>query len=325
MSVAIKVLVNVGRREGTREYRALQTVKNIRHAHMVPVFGVWLKASDGTCLGEADVAEAGRRILGNHGAAGAESVQQAPLELIVAMGLGDGTLYDRLQASVRAGATGLPPEQLLDWMRQAALALDHFNAGARTATGGAAAVQHCDIKPQNILFNKASGTLKLADFGLARAFMIPIRAYTHEVVTLWYRAPDVLMGNKRYSTPVDVWALGCIFAEMHNGRPLFPGANDSDQLDTIFKELGTPDTASYPLIVALQDYKPASYHSYPKPASLAHLVPGLSPEGVDLFQRFLEIDPEKRISTKEALEVSVCVCVCFLACVVYAPFFFVSA
>jgi len=187
-----------------------------------------------------------------------------------------------------------------------------------------AKVLHRDLKPQNLLINR-EGELKLADFGLARSFGIPVRAFTHEVVTLWYRAPDVLMGNKRYSTPVDVWALGCIFAEMHNGRPLFPGANDSDQLDTIFKELGTPDTASYPLIVALQDYKPASYHSYPKPASLAHLVPGLSPEGVDLFQRFLEIDPEKRISTKEALEVSVCVCVCFLACVVYAPFFFVSA
>jgi cyclin-dependent kinase len=168
-----------------------------------------------------------------------------------------------------------------------------------------AKVLHRDLKPQNLLINR-EGELKLADFGLARSFGIPVRTFTHEVVTLWYRAPDVLMGNKRYSTPVDVWALGCIFAEMHNGRPLFPGSNDSDQLDTIFKELGTPDTASYPLIVALQDYKPASYHSYPKPASLAHLVPGLSPEGVDLFQRFLEIDPEKRISTKEALEVSVC-------------------
>jgi len=56
------------------------------------------------------------------------------------------------------------------------------------------------------------GELKLADFGLARAFGIPVRSYTHEVVTLWYRAPDVLLGSKKYSTPVDIWSVGCIFA-----------------------------------------------------------------------------------------------------------------
>jgi cyclin-dependent kinase len=63
--------------------------------------------------------------------------------------------------------------------------------------------------------------LKLADFGLARAFGIPVRSYTHEVVTLWYRAPDVLMGSRTYSTPVDIWSIGCIFAEMATSRPLF--------------------------------------------------------------------------------------------------------
>jgi len=166
-----------------------------------------------------------------------------------------------------------------------------------------AKVLHRDLKPQNVLINR-EGELKLADFGLARAFGIPVRNFTHEVVTLWYRAPDVLMGNKRYSTPVDIWALGCIFAEMHNGRPLFPGTCDEDQLDLIFKELGTPDPSTFPNLLNLPEYKPASYRLYPKPSSLAHLVPGLCKEGVDLFQRFLEIDPEKRISAKDALEVS---------------------
>eukprot|EP00978_Attheya_sp_CCMP212_P014079 scaffold35698_cov63-Attheya_sp.AAC.22 len=78
-------------------------------------------------------------------------------------------------------------------------------------------VLHRDLKPPNLLINR-EGQLKLADFGLARAFGIPVRSYTHEVVTLWYRAPDVLMGSRRYSTPVDVWSVGCIFAEMANGR-----------------------------------------------------------------------------------------------------------
>lgn len=95
-------------------------------------------------------------------------------------------------------------------------------------------VLHRDLKPQNLLVNK-DGELKLADFGLARAFGIPVRSYTHEVVTLWYRAPDVLMGSRKYSTPVDIWSVGCIFGEMSSGRPLFPGTSDQDQLLRIFK------------------------------------------------------------------------------------------
>ena len=72
-------------------------------------------------------------------------------------------------------------------------------------------VLHRDLKPQNLLINR-EGELKLADFGLARAFGIPVRSYTHEVVTLWYRAPDVLLGSRKYSTPVDIWSIGCFFA-----------------------------------------------------------------------------------------------------------------
>ena len=99
-------------------------------------------------------------------------------------------------------------------------------------------VLHRDLKPQNLLINQETLELKLADFGL-RAFGIPVRSYTHEVVTLWYRAPDVLMGSRKYSTPVDLWSVGCIFGEMSSGRPLFPGTSDHDQLSKIFKVLGT--------------------------------------------------------------------------------------
>jgi len=79
-------------------------------------------------------------------------------------------------------------------------------------------VLHRDLKPQNLLINR-EGELKLADFGLARAFGIPVRSYTHEVVTLWYRAPDVLMGSRKYSTPVDIWSIGCIFAGKETRSP----------------------------------------------------------------------------------------------------------
>ena len=74
-------------------------------------------------------------------------------------------------------------------------------------------ILHRDLKPQNLLVNK-NGLLKLADFGLARAFGLPLRSYTHEVVTLWYKAPEVLLGAKIYTTSVDIWSIGCIFAEM---------------------------------------------------------------------------------------------------------------
>ncbi len=90
---------------------------------------------------------------------------------------------------------------------------------------------------------------------MARGFGIPVRKYTHEVVTLWYRPPDVLLGSTKYSTPVDVWGVGCIFAEMATGRPLFRGSSDKDQLLKIFKVLGSPDKTIYPAIDKLPEYK----------------------------------------------------------------------
>jgi len=86
-------------------------------------------------------------------------------------------------------------------------------------------ILHRDLKPQNLLVSK-EGVLKLADFGLARAFGIPVKNYTNEVVTLWYRAPDILLGSKSYSTSIDIWSIGCIFAEMIMLKPLFPGNSE---------------------------------------------------------------------------------------------------
>uniref|UniRef100_A0A7S2K0W0 Cyclin-dependent kinase 2 homolog n=1 Tax=Leptocylindrus danicus TaxID=163516 RepID=A0A7S2K0W0_9STRA len=161
-------------------------------------------------------------------------------------------------------------------------------------------VLHRDLKPPNLLINR-EGQLKLADFGLARAFGIPVRSYTHEVVTLWYRAPDVLMGSRKYSTPVDVWSIGCIFAEMANGRPLITGTSESDQLDRIFRTFGTPTEVDYPGIVDLPEYSPDLLPRYPPPRNIASLVPTLDPNGVDLFSRMMRYDPAKRITASEAL------------------------
>ena len=87
----------------------------------------------------------------------------------------------------------------------------------------------------------SQGELKLADFGLARAFGIPVNTFSNEVVTLWYRAPDVLLGSRTYSTSIDIWSAGCIMAEMISGVPLFRGRDNNDQLNQILRILGTPD------------------------------------------------------------------------------------
>ncbi|TMW43319.1 hypothetical protein DOY81_011601, partial [Sarcophaga bullata] len=94
-------------------------------------------------------------------------------------------------------------------------------------------VLHRDLKPQNLLIDK-NGIIKVADFGLGRSFGIPVRIYTHEIVTLWYRAPEVLLGSPRYSCPVDIWSIGCIFAEMATKKPLFQGDSEIDQLFRMF-------------------------------------------------------------------------------------------
>jgi serine/threonine protein kinase len=131
------------------------------------------------------------------------------------------------------------------------------------------------------------GELKIADFGLARAFGAPVRAYSHEVVTLWYRSPDVLLGSRYYSTSIDMWSVGCIFAELLLGRPIFPGANEADQIDKIQKILGTPDLKEWP---GLADFEEEwARLKKPKPYPKVHfprLFPMLDANGLDLLSKY---------------------------------------
>ncbi|KAF7983604.1 hypothetical protein HWV62_20512 [Athelia sp. TMB] len=160
-------------------------------------------------------------------------------------------------------------------------------------------ILHRDLKPQNLLIDKRNN-LKLADFGLARAFGIPMRTYTHEVVTLWYRAPEVLLGSRHYSTAIDMWSVGCIFAEMVcKGQPLFPGDSEIDQIFKIFRILGTPSEENWPGVRQLPDYKP----TFPQwsQQDLASIVPQLDEAGIDILTVLLTYDTAKRISAKRAL------------------------
>ncbi|KAI0133826.1 cell division control protein 2 [Xylariales sp. AK1849] len=158
-------------------------------------------------------------------------------------------------------------------------------------------VLHRDLKPQNLLIDR-EGNLKLADFGLARAFGVPLRTYTHEVVTLWYRAPEILLGGRQYSTGVDMWSVGCIFAEMCTKKPLFPGDSEIDQIFKTFRLLGTPTEEVWPGVTSYPDFK-SSFPKWQRDYSQA-LSSNLDEDGLALLERCLEYDPAGRISAKQA-------------------------
>merc|ERR1712065_65029 len=165
-------------------------------------------------------------------------------------------------------------------------------------------VLHRDLKPPNLLISSVAHVLKIADFGLARTFGLPVRAYSSDVVTLWYRAPDILLGSSTYTTSIDIWSAGCIFAEMLTGSPLFAGTSPQDQLEAIFA-LALPepelpsDAAAWTALgeagIALLPSDP------PQVGALELAVPGLDPAGYDLLSLMLIPNPDARVSAADAL------------------------
>nr|AZA07816.1 cyclin-dependent kinase G2L [Vaccinium corymbosum] len=168
-------------------------------------------------------------------------------------------------------------------------------------------VLHRDLKTSNLLLNN-QGELKICDFGLARQYGSPLKPYTHLVVTLWYRAPELLLGAKQYSTAIDMWSLGCIMAELLLKAPLFNGKTEFDQLDKIFRILGTPNETIWPGFSKLPGVKVNFVkHQYNLlrrkfPSTSFTVAPVLSDAGFDLLNKLLTYDPEKRITAEEALK-----------------------
>ncbi|CAI9572711.1 unnamed protein product, partial [Staurois parvus] len=161
-------------------------------------------------------------------------------------------------------------------------------------------VLHRDLKPQNLLINE-KGELKLADFGLARAKSIPTKTYSNEVVTLWYRPPDILLGSTEYSTQIDMWGVGCIFYEMVTGRPLFPGSTVEEQLHFIFRILGTPTEETWPGILSNEEFKSYNYPKY-FPDPIQKHAPRLDSDGANLLSKLLQLEGRRRISADEAMK-----------------------
>ncbi|TDH69264.1 hypothetical protein CCR75_002261 [Bremia lactucae] len=166
-------------------------------------------------------------------------------------------------------------------------------------------VLHRNLKPKHLLI-KTSDTevlsdamLQVSDFALVRATGIPRRTYTMEVVTLWYRPPEILMGLRGYSSAVDIWSVGCIFAEMAQGKPLFTGISEIDQLFQIFSKLSTPTSETWPGFSSLPNYHFEFPHWKRRP--LNRLFPGISDLGIDLLTKLLIYNPDQRITAEDAL------------------------
>ncbi|XP_045906840.1 cyclin-dependent kinase 15 [Micropterus dolomieu] len=165
-------------------------------------------------------------------------------------------------------------------------------------------ILHRDLKPQNLLISYL-GELKMADFGLARSKSIPSQTFSSEVVTLWYRPPDVLLGSTDYSTALDIWGAGCIFIEMLQGAPAFPGVTDVfEQLQKIWMVLGVPSEDSWPGVSQLPNYKPERFvHCEPKQfRTVWKRLNQLPYKTEDLIQRMLKGVPTDRISAQDSLQ-----------------------
>ena len=186
-------------------------------------------------------------------------------------------------------SSGMPHQKVKAIMYQLCSGLNYIHRNR---------IIHRDIKPQNILVDNKGG-VKIADFGLARSYAFPLRHYTRDVVTWWYRAPEIFMGCTNYTPAIDIWSLGCVFAQLINNFPIFPEDSEISTLFTIFRwggenflnslitgiliyrKLGTPTEETWPELSKLPDYSPL-YPQFPKRDISVH-VPSLDAEGVDLL------------------------------------------
>ena len=157
---------------------------------------------------------------------------------------------------------------------------------------------HRDLKPENLL--SQGEIVKIADFGLARE----IRSkppFTDYVSTRWYRAPEILLRSLNYNSPVDIFALGCIMAELYTSRPLAPGANENDQIFKFAQALGTPSAQSWPEGYRLASQMGFTFPQYPS-QSLSAKIPSASFDAIQIMEDMLQWDPQRRPTAAQLLE-----------------------
>jgi len=157
---------------------------------------------------------------------------------------------------------------------------------------------HRDFKPENLLVN--GDVIKIADFGLAREIR-SLPPYTDYVSTRWYRAPECILRSTNYNSPIDIWAIGAIMAELYIGKPLFPGATDKDQMIKICAILGSQTINNWfdgQQLLKKMDFKIPNFPG----VSLKTIIPDASNEAIDLMYEMLQMDPNKRPTCQKLLD-----------------------
>mmetsp|Transcript_17275 Transcript_17275/g.37839 ORF Transcript_17275/g.37839 Transcript_17275/m.37839 type:complete len:446 (-) Transcript_17275:786-2123(-) len=211
------------------------------------------------------------------------------MEYTYVMEYGETDLACVLREHQRGGA--LPP------MKQVARWLWELLAGIRACH--TRKIIHRDLKPQNLIISRS--TLKICDFGLARTFGMPGRPYTRRVVTLRYRAPEILLGTGQYGPPIDMWSAGCIMAEMATCQALFKGDSEIDMIFKIMNLLGTPTEASWPRSSSLAFWKAEFPQWFPGNLSeIRNIRPELGDEGISLLQKIMVMNPDARYTVGKA-------------------------
>ncbi len=218
--VAVKI-IRLGGREGRKEFKALQLVKRVRHANLVPIIAFWLKDAEGGILDDSllerhdlltETSSVGESLQATMAVAPDFGRAQAT-ELIIVMGLGDRTLYDRLDECREQGLPGIPEDELLGYMEDAARAIDYLNSPLHDLGSGPTGIQHCDIKPQNIMI--VGDATQVCDFGLAQ--MLGADRTTTAAASLAYAAPECLRDGKP-SRSTDQYSLAVSYYELKTGR-----------------------------------------------------------------------------------------------------------
>lgn len=161
-------------------------------------------------------------------------------------------------------------------------------------------ILHRDLKPNNLLI-APDGQLKIADFGLARSLGNANEDLSPNVVTRWYRAPELLFGAKHYTTAVDIWSIGIIFAELMLRIPYLPGKDDVDQLDVTFRALGTPTEQIWPNVSSLPLYNALKVYAPPSRQELRNRFSAATEKALDLLIAMTQLDPINRVNLTKAL------------------------
>ncbi|KAJ2704246.1 hypothetical protein H4R19_005257 [Coemansia spiralis] len=208
-------------------------------------------------------------------------------------------VMDFMDHDLRTLMEGMPgpfqPSETKSLLQQLCSAVEHLHNNW---------IVHRDLKTSNLLMQ--CGNLRVADFGLARKYSSPLGKMTGLVVTLWYRAPELLMGETHYSAAVDMWSVGCIFAELLLHRPLFAGTSEIAQITSIFAACGVPTRDTWPGFADLPNARMFKFaantdRSKRLRARVAGCA-GLTDNAYDLLERLLTLDPARRITASEALD-----------------------